>query len=239
MSKKQQTEGQALEPDLEEVVSRYLRNEPDFFARHPGVLAEIRVPHHEAGRAISLIERQVGMLREKNHNLERELHDLVSIARQNDQVTARLHRFALAMLDAASFDDALSTAQDMLRQEFRVDAVAIRLTGGPDDRAARPGFVEPGDRRLEALFERTRAGRPLCGGALDGETLAYLFGGQAANIQSSALIAFGGGASGAAETVRGLLCLGSKDPRRFHSDMGTSFLTQLGELLLGGLVRHL
>lgn len=236
MSKKPQSEEQERAAGDGEAVARYLREHPEFFTRRPALLTELRLPHPESGRAMSLIERQVRVLRDRNRDLERERRELVAVARQNDQANARLHRFALALLDAAYWDEALSGAQDILRQEFALDAVTVRLAGASEGAHPRAELTVPGDRRLEAAFERCRE-RPLCGGALDGETGAWLFGDAAGALHSSALIALH--PRRPAPALRGLLALGSHDPQRFHADMGTAFLTRLGELLIGGLARHL
>src|SRR5579863_9289987 len=107
----------------EEAVSRYLRENRDYFERRPEILSALDVPHGERGRALSLIERQVKVLRGQKTDLERQLQDLLAIARENDLLGARLHQFAIAMIDAASLDDCLDGAKDMLRQEFRLDAI--------------------------------------------------------------------------------------------------------------------
>ncbi len=234
MSQKLPSEEAVKETPLEETLARYLADNPDFFERHVDLLTTLRIPHYESGRAVSLIERQVEALRHKHQDLHRQLRDLIAFARQNDTLSERLHRFALAMIAAASFDDVLSTAQDILRQEFKLDAVAIHLTGGPA--AVRPGVVAADDRRLEDLLQRYTPDKPVIGAQLDAETFAFLFGDRAATVGSCAVVALGTrGASG----MRGLLGLGSGDPKRFHPDMASHYLTQLGDLLMASLVRYL
>jgi len=225
------------EPSLEETIARYLVDNPDFFERHVDLLATLRIPHYETGRAVSLIERQVEALRHKHRDLHRQLRDLIAIARQNDTLSERLHRFATAMIAAASLDDVLSTAQDILRQEFKLDGVAILLAGGPSTLAGRPGFVAAGDRRLDELLQQYAPDKPAIGAKLDADVLAYLFGDQASPLGSYAVAALGsnGGASG----LRGLLGLSSNDPKRFHPDMASHYLTKLSDLLMTGLARFI
>jgi hypothetical protein len=123
----------------EESVTRFLVDTPDYFLRHPELLAALAIPHSEAGRAVSLVERQVKVLRDQNVTLGRQLHQLIQNARDNDQLAERVQRIALAIIDAAALDDLFDTARDMLRQEFGLDAVAIRLTGTPCPATARDG----------------------------------------------------------------------------------------------------
>ena len=88
-------------PELtEDTIAEYLKANPEFFERHAGLLNSLRLPHDAGGAAVSLIERQVPVLRQKNLKLERKLKDLLDVARSNDALATRIH--ALAMLDARS-----------------------------------------------------------------------------------------------------------------------------------------
>ena len=83
------------EPLTDDTVVQYLQNSPDFFERHATLLAKLRLPHtRSSGQTVSLIERQVDVLRERNTGLERKLKDLVEVARLNEQLTEKIHRFA-------------------------------------------------------------------------------------------------------------------------------------------------
>lgn len=229
MSKKQPSE----ELSWEEAVAGYLEAHPDYFDHRPDILASLALRHADTGRAVSLIERQVAVLRDKNHALERQLRELVDIARENDVVGERLHRFAIAMVDAASLDDVLETAQGMLRQDFHLDAVKILLRGEGTDRIDRPEFTAANDEKFEALLARVAGKRAVCGGRPDRELLTYLFGRLAADIKSTAFIPL--------KDARheGMLCLGSNDAHRFHPEMGTVYLMRLGELLMCSAGRYL
>ena len=66
MNKKPSIEGLEKELSWEEAVGRYLEQTPDYFLRHPELLAALALPHPEAGRAVSLVERQVRAV-EENH----------------------------------------------------------------------------------------------------------------------------------------------------------------------------
>ena len=82
----------------EEAITAYLQSNPDFFERHPALLAGLRLPHEAGGGAVSLVERQVSVLRQKNMALERKLKDLVDVARGNDQIAGRIHGLAMRLL---------------------------------------------------------------------------------------------------------------------------------------------
>src|ERR1043165_6469506 len=84
----------------EEIVARYLQHNPDFFERHQPLLSRLRLPHARSGSTISLVERQVEVLREKQAGLEQKLAEFVSVARANDAIADRMHRFTRRLLRA-------------------------------------------------------------------------------------------------------------------------------------------
>jgi uncharacterized protein YigA (DUF484 family) len=235
MNKKPSTESLEKEVSWEESVGRYLEQTPDYFLRHPELLAALALPHPEAGRTVSLVERQVRVLRDRNEQIAHQLQELIAFARDNDQLGERVQRFALAMIDSDSLDEVLDTAQDMLRQEFNLDGVAVRLTGNPRPSCPRQEFVAPDDAMLDGLLTSlaARNGQPLCGGLHEAAMLEALFGAPAGNIRSTAVVGL------TRHALRGVLVLASRDPQRFRADMGTVYLVRLGELLMAGVARHL
>lgn len=232
MTQKLPSEELQSELSWEDAVSRYLEDHPDYFQRYPETLGRLLLPHETGGKAVSLIERQVQALREQNQALQRQLRELVSNARENDVLSGRLHRYATAMLGCASLDDVLDTTYDLLRQEFKLDAVVILLQGRPSQ-GGRAELVPEDDKRLNTLFHQFNSGKPICGGKFEDSLMSYLFSGRATEIKSTALIPLGD------KNPRGVLGLGTQDPYRFHPGMGTVYLTRLGEMLMHSLARHL
>lgn len=203
--------------EREEQIAEYLTSHPDFFNRHPGALAAIDIPH-PTGDAVSLIERQVRTLREQSDNYRAQLERLVAVARENDALAKRLHRLTLALIETQTFDEVLNTLQDELREQFKADAVEMKLfaTDQLEAHAHEPG---------PALFRDfiTRA-RPNCG-QLDKDKLEYLFGPQAGETGSAALIPL------TAPPLAGVLAIGSRDPERFHEGKSVDFLQRLAEVV--------
>jgi uncharacterized protein YigA (DUF484 family) len=225
MSQKLSSEEQQDELSWEEAVSRYLEQNPDYFERHADILAALKLNHGAGERAVSLIERQVQVLRDQQTSLQRQLRELIGIARENDLLTARLHRFALAMLEAATRDEVLDTARDLLRQEFKLDAAVILLAVDSERVQRRPEYLAADDPRLRAVLDRLSGGKPVCGGKREIEFMQSVFAATGTDIQSGAAIPIG------ASRVRGVLALGARDPQRFQPGQGTLYLTRLGELL--------
>lgn len=231
MTQKLPSDELQTELSWEEAVSRYLEDHPDYFLRYPDVVSRLLLAHEPGGKAVSLIERQVLVLREQNQVLERQLRELVNNARENDVLSSRLHRFATAMIGCSSLEDVMDTTYDLLRQEFKLDAVVILLQGQPAA-GGRPELIPEDDKRLNALFQQFSSGKPICGGKFEDSLMSYLFSGRASEIKSTALIPLG------EKNPRGVLGLGTQDPHRFHPGMGTVYLTRLGDTLAHSLARH-
>ncbi len=210
-------------PDPDPVVADYLRDHPDFFTRHPELTENLRIPH-PCRPAVSLLEYQNRLLREHCQRLRDKLVELVTIARDNDRLAERVQRLALGLLDArGGLDELLHGIKAILRDEFKADCIALCLAMPPTlGLSAVEEFLRPD---VVGLFDEVfRAGRPQCG-RLSAEQAIILFGDGACLAVSAALTPLGSG------EWRGLLAVGSGDPRRFHPGMGTLFLERIGELI--------
>lgn len=219
----------------EDAVADYLREHPDFLARNPEILAELRIPHSPGPGAVSLIERQVTVLRERNQRLEARLGQLLQTARDNERVGARLLALGRGLLEADSLDGVVALVRDTLLSEFAADEVVIRLIDTEDGHHAEQDparFVRPSDPAISAFDDFLRRGEPVCGDVTQQQHEA-LYGDIAERIGSSALVPLRSG------RALGLIGLASRDPGHFHADMGTLFLAQLGELVSAGVAAHL
>src|SRR5580698_5781913 len=156
----------ATETD-EESIAAYLQHHPEFFERHQALLARLRLPHVRGGSTISLVERQIEVLREKHAALEGKLADLVQVARGNDAIAEKLHRFTRRLLGASSRAEAIARVETSLREDFDAFHAVLVLIGEQVDP---PGqrFVrsiradDPNLKSFETLFA---SGKPRCGQA--------------------------------------------------------------------------
>ena len=104
----------------EQAVHRFLQQNPDFFERNGDLLGALRLPHVTGG-TVSLVERQVSVLRQKDLKLERQLKELLDVARANDALATKIHTLTLALLDADSLDSTLACIETALRTGFDAD----------------------------------------------------------------------------------------------------------------------
>lgn len=212
------------ESDVEE----YLRANPDFFASRPELVEMMQLPH-TTGAAVSLIEYQVRVMREKNAALEHKLFDLVEVARENEHLSTRLHHLALGLIEAEHLEGVLSIAQDLLRDELKADFVHIRLIAQDGSE----GLHDlPADESTMALFDALfEEHRPLCG-HLDEAQKSILFPEEADEVASSVIVPLTD-----PEHI-GILAVGSRDNERFYPGMGTLFMGTLGELVSRAIRMH-
>jgi uncharacterized protein len=216
----------------EETVEHYLQDHPDFFERHSGLLKALKIPHPR-GQAISLVERQLEVLRARNRQLERKLIDLVQIARDNEALSSHLHRLALGLMEAEDLSGVIAITNDLLSAEFPSTRVVLKLFENPCTALQANAHLLADDDPAVGLFDSMfKMKRPICGLLAD-ERVHCLFGGNAPDVASAVMIPLIDGRR------LGVLALGSADKERFHAGMGTLFLGYLGELVSRAIMSHL
>jgi len=162
------------------------------------------------------------------------LRRLMDIARDNERLAKSRHRIAVNLLGAHDLDDVIGMVLDELKDELKAEFVSIKLISDNSELAEKhPGlFVSAREERLSIFSTMLKHKNPVCGRCSD-EQKAFLFGDQAEEIASAAVIPLVAGAD------LGLLGLGGRDADRFQSTMGTDFLGQVGELFSATLAVHL
>ncbi|HEY4213133.1 MAG TPA: DUF484 family protein [Steroidobacteraceae bacterium] len=207
-------------------IASYLQHNPDFFERHQAVLTRLRLPHVRGGSTISLVERQIEVLREKHAALEGKLADLVRVARANDVIADKLHRFTKRLLRAESRAKAVEVVEASLREDFDAFHSVLVLIGEYPDLAPQRFVrsVKADDAHLKSFESLFASGKPRCGQVRDSQR-EFLFGADANDMGSVALVPLGDKGS------LGVLALGSTDRDRFHPGMSTEFLARMGDLV--------
>ena len=211
-------------------VIHYLQNNPQFFEEHAEVLSHIAIPHPHGGRTISITERQMLSLRDKNRQLEGKRGELLQFGEDNDVISEKMHRLSVSMISAVTFQAAVHSLNFHLRDDFSIPRFALRLWERPDGVAELPEFAAVSDELL--AFAETLT-QPYCGSTSGFETSSW-FGEAARQIRSQALIALRNGGG----TI-GMIALGSEDVQRFYAGMGTLYLERLGEMASAALARVL
>jgi uncharacterized protein YigA (DUF484 family) len=225
-----------MEEDLmEDAVHDYLEANPDFFEQHSELLSSLRLPH-VSGAAVSLVERQVSVLRQKDLKLERKLKELIEVARVNDALGAKMHQLTLHLLTADNISETLAAIEAALRTGFNADLSVLVLFGDPsnfeDVKVGR--FFKPVERQTESLKAFStflKGNNPRCGQVRDSQR-DFLFGKETDEVGSAALVPLG------KKSEIGFLAIGSADANRFHPGMSMDFLSRLGDLVAEALKRY-
>jgi uncharacterized protein len=216
-------------------VAEYLQTYPDFFERNSPLLTKLRLPHlRDAGATVSLVERQVEVLRERNQSLDRKLKELVDVARANDALADRIHRLSQRLIRGHTLLETVSAVETSLREDF--DAMHSVLVLFLEQARSLEGAgrflrsAEPTDPDIKSFESLLQSGKPRCGQIRDGQR-DYLFGKDSIEIGSVALTPLG------PKGELGILAIGASDAERFHPAMSTEFLSRIGELVTYALMR--
>lgn len=222
------------ELQFEKDVVRYLRDNPDFFESHLDLLADMILPH-KTGTAVSLIERQVSVLRDQKEEHKKKFQQLILNAQQNEKLNANINTLILELLDAESLDNVIDILEQRIRSDFEADAIAVKLlTSGNVALKAHQDLTSWQQPAL-LVGEKVMTGRePVCG-KFKPDQMQALF--NDADIQSAGIVPLAKEKN--SKHCYGIIAIGSYDPHRFRPDMGTLFLSLLGKVLTRILVRHL
>ena len=218
----------------EEQIVAHLIAHPEFFERHPGVLTRLKLPHQRGSAAISLVERQVLVLRENHAALELKLHELIENGRANDAIAERMHRLTRRLLRARDFNAVIAGLETSLREDFGASRWVVLLT---DPALATLGATSSAHLRVvprgspelkifETFFE---SARPRSGQIRDTQR-EYLFGADGNQVGSTVMIPLGERAG------LGLLAIASHDTERYLPTMSTDFLVRIGEIVSEAIV---
>lgn len=201
------------------LVAQYLADHPHFFEEHAALLGQVRLASPVTGRAVSLQERQMEVMREKYRVLELRMAELIRNAQDNAAIAAKFHGWTQALLRSGAPAALPDTLVDSLRQSFGVPHATVRLWNL--DASHEGNWYSEGVTDDVRIFAGSLLA-PYCGSNHDFEAVRWLE--EGANVQSTAMLALREG-----DDTFGLLVLGSPDPERFTSAMGTDFLTHIAE----------
>jgi uncharacterized protein len=213
-----------------EQVKLYLEENTDFFMSNPEALESLQLNDSPDG-TISLAQRQTQRLQIKTQKLHEQLNALIENAHSNTELQERVHTLCLRLMDASNIEELLTMLVVELKQEFDADEIALRLFYSGDDAVKLPdlegnvGQLHVDDASLKVFDKLISKQQPVCG-RLTKAQKNVLFEEQAKQVESIACIPLGH------EPCAGLLAIGSYDANRFHSDMGTVYLTFLGDVLM-------
>jgi uncharacterized protein YigA (DUF484 family) len=200
-------------------VAAYLADHPDFFKEHVGLLGQVRLSSPLTGKAVSLQERQMEVMRDKYKALELRMSELIHLAQDNAAIANKFHAWTQGLLGARHDADMPHAVAAGLRTVFAVPQATLRLWDLAPEHDGN-WYVEGVSDDARIFANSLQA--PYCGSNHDFEAVRWLD--QADSVVSTVILPLrsDGGAFG-------LLIMGSSDPERFTAHMATDFLIHIGE----------
>ena len=225
---KTRTLADPLEP---EQIAAYLQENVHFFEAYPDLLAELSLPH-ESGGAVSLIERQISVLRERNMDMRHRLSKLLDNARDNDKLFDKTKRLVLTLLEGQDLGDIVDALYYCFDKDFNIQDTSLFFFGNIDKIPSSQAHVVTLAQARDNIGTILKSNRAICG-TLGQKEMQFIFGKYADEIGSVATVPLVHG------NAFGLLAIGNRDPHYYRSSMGTLFLGYIAEVLNRLLPKHL
>ena len=220
-------------------IANYLANTPGFFERHAELLGAVQLTSPHGQRAVSLQERQMEMLRERIKNMEMKIVEMIRNSQENVAIADRLQRYTRTILLTGNAAELPGRMVASLKHEFLIPQAAIRLWGVEAEHNGAV-YAEPASDDVKSFASSLTL--PYCGVNAGFEAGEWLD--DASTVMSMAMIPLRSGFSekfgekiSEKDCAFGLLVLGSPDPARYAAEMGTEFLTRIGEVSSAALMR--
>ena len=207
----------------EQLVRDFLQDNPTFLDKNPDILESLTLPHN-AGNAVSLVERQVGVMRDRNKEMRNRLDNMLETAHDNDLLFEKTKRLVLNLLEAKNLAALVETLYDSLGKDFAIDFYSLTLLGDEEQlpaTMARVASIEKANEKVGTLLSSNRA---VCGVLREDEML-FLFGEKGLQVGSVAAVPL------RFNNLYGILAVGNSDPNFYKSSMGTLFLSYIAEVL--------
>ena len=215
----------------EEAVREFLSENPGFLDDNPDILEMLELPHN-TGSAVSLVERQVGIMRDRNKEMRGRLDKMLSTAHDNDLLFEKTKRLVLNLLEAKNLPAMVETLYDSLGKDFAISYYSLTLLGDKKElpkTMARVASLEKANEQINTLLSSNRA---VCG-VLREEEMTFLFGEKGLQVGSVTAVPL------RYNNLYGILAVGNADPNFYKSSMGTLFLSYIAEVLNRLLPAHL
>jgi uncharacterized protein YigA (DUF484 family) len=212
-------------------VRGYLRDNPSFFDENPDILETMIVPHNTEG-AVSLIERQLAVLRSRNSEMKEQLDSLYSAAQENEMMFEKTNHLISGLLEANNLGALIESLYESLGSDYGVEAYSLTLFGDEVNLPKSMAQISSPDKAHKVIASILSSSGAVCG-QLEASEMNFLFGDHQNVLGSAATVVLG------QDSKLGVLALGNSDPHFYQNDMGTIFLDYLAEVLSRLLPQYL
>ena len=216
----------------EEEVREYLQQNPNFLEDNKDILETINISH-KSGKAISLVERQVEVMRDRNKEMNQRVEQMVTSAEDNAVLFEKTNRLVLSLLKAKDLEGLVKALYSSLGEDFATQTFSLTLIDNgklPPKTGANLVTQEDANKEISALLSTTCA----VSGVIRDEETVFLFGPCDPPVASVVTLPLTSG-----EKILGVLALGNENPKHYSRDTGTLFVSYIGELLNELLPKYL
>lgn len=212
-------------------VADYLGKNPDFFVDHEDLLLEMTLPHSR-GDAVSLVEHQVSLLRERNRDVRKQLDQLLASATRNHEIFDKCQRLVLDLIDSQDPDQFFNSLEQSFKEDFKAVAYSLLIFSGRSHQINHFTWSLPSSTAREYIGTLMKSKKPTLG-TLRPEEQDFLFRHASDKVMSAAVVSIKG------KKQIGLLSIGSEDPQYFEAGMGTLFIGFIADTLARLLPRYI
>ena len=212
-------------------VAAYLLANPGFFIDRERLLLQIQVPHKSKG-TISLVEKQLDVIRDRQKKTKKQLREFVDNAERNKEIFDKSRKLILSMMAAKRSSDFFSALEKGLKRDFRSKANSLVVFGKTKQINHFTSQIpaESAKKYLGTLMQNKTPSL----GTLRPREQDFLFRDQSNKVKSAAVLSIRD-----KNKYIGMLAIGSSDPEYFTPDMDGIFISFIAEALGKLLPQHL
>lgn len=204
------------------LVRDYLSQNPDFFEQNPDVFEALNISHN-SGKAISLVERQIGLMRDRNKDMAAQIDQMQTTAQDNALLMEKTNRLVLNLVQAKDLTQLIKALSVSLKSDFSTEFFSLTLINDDIIAAKTAANFVSKDEAKSIINDILTAQKAVCGARE--EELSLLFGNQAKDIGSILALPLKN------SVTFGVLALGHRDPSFYSQEIGTVFIDYIGDLL--------
>ena len=204
-----------------ENIREFLSMNPDFFSKNPDLLNSLEIIH-DSGTAVSLIQKQVELLRTNFKATNDQLNNLLNIAKKNENLLKITKQLILEIIPAKEISEIVNIVETMFVSKFGASQCKILFFSEknelnlPKERLKNKIFAK----RIEDLLKQQNN----YFGSLSKEDLEYIFENKT-GMNEVSLIKLN------CISVSGILIFGSNMTDKYNPDKGTLFLDFITDIL--------
>ena len=214
-------------PSAKEVAD-YLILNPNFFKENPEVLNSIEIVH-DSGAAVSLIQRQVELLRTDYNSTTDKLMELLANAKNNDDIFILTKKLILDLIDASNIEEITALLEKRFKKDFGADESRLIFFTESNKNIPKGRVKNPAE-STDKLAGLMKLGESFYG-EVKQDIIKFIFNDETA-IKEVALIPL------TSNSLKGMIALGSARQGKYTENKDTLFLDFVAEVISGLIDNH-